>query len=132
MRESKGQLVQEVPGNEAKMLNFEDDYYVYDILRKMSLRENEYCSIGENPPGEVPGMARIDDSSSPVGLERKANEFKHNFPEIIAHAKKKGKDIVASTSSHGTIAIIGVGIITAVAGGIIIYEHKKHSKKKEI
>ncbi|MCR4324614.1 MAG: hypothetical protein NUV69_02920 [Candidatus Curtissbacteria bacterium] len=82
-------------------------------------------------PGEILVQSR-DDVSHVDNLKQDAQNYLDGQPGILDHAKEKGKDIIARTSSHGKVILIGVGVaaFAGTAGAILIYRHE-HDKSVE-
>ncbi|OGH07732.1 MAG: hypothetical protein A2W22_03225 [Candidatus Levybacteria bacterium RBG_16_35_11] len=68
---------------------------------------------------------------SPSRLKEAISQFKKQNPHIWEKAREEGLDLVAAAKSHGTVMAVGFGIATVIIGGIIVYEHKKHSSKNK-
>jgi hypothetical protein len=91
---------------------------------------------GEYPPNleQMPGAIKVDDVAHKALLEHEAAQYLAKFPQIKLAAQRLGKDLVAFASAHGKEILVGVGVASAVTGGVILYRHpprkRKRSRKK--
>jgi hypothetical protein len=87
---------------------------------------------GEYPANidTMPGAIKVDDVPHRILLEEEARNYLDRFPELKTRARGLGKDLVAFASGHGKEIIIGVGVASAITGGVILYRHPRGRKKR--
>ena len=95
----------------------------------MDLEEEVY---GEYPPNisHIPGAIKVDRVPHRLLLATEAQKYLAQFPELQDRARQAGKDLVAFASAHGKEIIIGVGVASALTGGVILYRHTPIRKKR--
>lgn len=87
---------------------------------------------GEYPANiaEMPGAIKVDDVPHRLLLEAEARNYLARFPELTTRARGLGQDLVAFASGHGKEIIIGVGVASAITGGVILYRHPRGRNKR--
>jgi hypothetical protein len=88
---------------------------------------------GEYPANinEMPGAIKVDDVPHRILLEVEARNYLARFPDLKLRARGVGQDLVAFASSHGKEIIIGVGVASAITGGVILYRHPRGRRRKK-
>jgi len=88
---------------------------------------------GEYPANidEMPGAIKVDDVAHRILLEVEARNYLDRFPDLKLRARGLGQDLVAFASSHGKEIIIGVGVASAITGGVILYRHPRRRRRKK-
>jgi len=96
----------------------------------MDPQEEQY---GEYPPNleHMPGAIKVDDVAHKALLEQEATQYLAKFPQIKRGAQRLGKDLVAFASAHGKEIIVGVGVASAITGGVILYKHPARKQKRK-
>lgn len=76
---------------------------------------------------------RIDDVPNPDidKLKSAAESYLLNRRDMLKSVRSAGKEIVAFSTSHGKMIMVGVGVTaTLVAGGVIIYPRWKARRQR--
>jgi hypothetical protein len=71
----------------------------------------------------LPGAIKVDDVADRHALEREARKYLATFPDLRSTAQRLGKDLVAFASAYGKEIVVGVGIASAITGGVVLYRH---------
>ena len=76
----------------------------------------------------LPGSVHVDNNRNPLGFVKRARQHLSENPEIIAHAREKGKSIYARTTAHGTELLVGTAAIGVTA--VLVYEGGKFLRRR--